>query len=70
MYGITDVFLINKFNSFFMLFYSNVIAQAAEPIVTKKLHTNIGALEHPEQLLTQLGAFSLTFLVKLIALEK
>jgi hypothetical protein len=44
-----------------MLFYSNVNAQTAEPIVTKELHTNIGALEDPEQLLTHLGAFLLTF---------
>jgi hypothetical protein len=36
-----------------MLFYPDVIAKAAEPIVTKELHTNIGVLEGAEQLLTQ-----------------
>jgi hypothetical protein len=40
-----------------MLSYPDIIAQAAEPIVTKELHTNTGALEGAEQLLTHIGAF-------------
>jgi hypothetical protein len=40
-----------------MWFYPDVIAQAAEQIVTKELHTHMGTSEGAEQLLTHFSAF-------------